>query len=131
VDSEQLAMSPLVVAYNAGVQAFARKDWVEAASKLEEAITLITDPKDIGKAAPIYYTLGAAYFNAANYPKAIEVFTHYLTSYPNADRVAEVRLALARATFLNKDYEGAAKLFAQLETNPALREQSLLTQAAC
>ena len=130
-DAVEQAMSPLAIAFNAGNAAFAKGDWAEAVKQMETAITLITDPKDMAKAAPIYYTLGAAYFNVKDYAKAADIFTQYLTKYPTADRVAEVQLARARATYLNKDYETAAKLFAQFEAVPALRELSLETQAAC
>lgn len=130
-DAVEQAMSPLAIAYNAGNAAFARGDWAEAAKQMEMAVTLLTDPKDIAKAAPVYYILGASYFNGREYAKAIEIFTQYLTKYPKAERVGEVRLSLARATFLNKDYATAAKLFAEFEAVPALREMALQAQAAC
>ncbi len=121
----------LAAIHNAAVQAFARGEWAAAIDGLVKVIKMVTDPKDQQKIGPIYYTLGAAYFNAKNYPKAGETFTAYLTKYPNAERVGEARLALARSKFLNNDFAGAAALFAQLEATPALREQSLLAQAAC
>jgi tetratricopeptide (TPR) repeat protein len=124
-------MSPLAIAFNAGSTAFARGDWAEAAKQMETAVTLLTDPKDIAKGAPVYYILGASYFNAHDYAKAVDIFTQYLTKYPKAERVGEVRLSLARATFLNKDYATAAKLFAEFEAVPALREIALQTQATC
>ena len=41
------------------------------------------------------------------------------------------RLAVARATYLNGDFAKAAKLFAEMERYPSLREQSLVIQAQC
>jgi len=130
-DQSNVVASPLAVAFNEGVQAFGRGDWARAAQRMEDAIGLLTDPKDKAKASPVYYTRAAAYFNMANYPKAIEAFNDYLTKYPAAEKVGEARLALARATFLNKDYENAARLFANLESAPALREQALIAESSC
>ena len=112
--------SDLVKTNNLAMQAFAQGNWAAAAAGLEKVLTMVTDPADQKKLGPTIYTLGAAYFNGANYPKAISTLQMYLQRFPLADRVADARLALARATFLNKDYEGAAKLFAEQEQVPRL-----------
>jgi TolA-binding protein len=114
--------------YNTAMQAFQQGNWAATAQGLEKFLTLVVDPKQQGALHPIYYTLGAAYFNMENYSKAIEVFEKYLTKYPNAERVLEVKLALAQANLFSNQYAKAIKLFEQLEQLPQYREQSLTAQ---
>ena len=94
-------------------------------------VAAATDPADQARLAPVVYTLGAAHFNAGAYPKAIEVFRLYLSRYPQGEKANEVRLAAAKALFLAKDTDGAAKLFAQFDAIPAFRDEALLAQAEC
>jgi len=122
---------PLEASYNAAMQAFNEGKWNEAAVGLESVVSAVTDPAGVAKLAPLVYTLGAAYFNAGNYGKAIDSFKVYRSRYPQSDRAAEVRLAAARAMFLNKDFDGGAKLFSQLEAIPELRDDTLAAQADC
>ncbi len=117
---------------NAGMQAFEKKNFPTATEKLTSAIELLKKyPDAMLRLAPAYFTLGAAYFNANDYPKAISSFNEFLKLFPKSERVGEVRLALARATYFNKDYEGAVAMFSKFEAYPNLREQALVTQAAC
>lgn len=117
---------------NAGMQAFEKKNFTTAAEKLTSAIGLLKSyPDALLRLAPAYFTLGAAYFNANDYPMAISSFNEFLKQFPKSEKVGEVRLALARATFFNKDYEAAVTMFSKFEAYPNLREQALVTQAAC
>ncbi len=125
------AAMDLAAMHNAAMTAFNKGDWGAAADGLEKVIAVITDPVERSKIAPLFYTLGAAYFNAKNYPKAIETFQTYISQYPKAERVGEARLALARSAFLGKEYEKAAGLFAALENVPSLRDAALAAQAEC
>ena len=117
--------------YNQANQAFQHGDWAAAAAGLEQVIALVIaqDEKAQAQLGPIYYTLGAAYFNQPNYPKAIEIFKKYLDKFPKAERALKVRMAYAKASFLNKDYPTAIKLFAQFENDPAYREQALISES--
>ncbi len=117
--------------HSAAMQAFNKGEWAAAADGLEKVNAAVVEPVERARIGPLVYTLAAAYFNAQNFPKAIDTFKAYLAQYPQAERVGEARLALARAMFLNKDYDGAAALFAQLESNAALRDQALVAQAEC
>jgi hypothetical protein len=74
--------------YNGAMAAFQQGNWQAAAQGLEKFIALIVDPKQQGALHPIYYTLGAAYFNMENHAKAVEVFETYLKKFPNAERFA-------------------------------------------
>ena len=125
------AAAELTTIFNGAMQAFNAGNWAEATSGLEKVISIVTDPVERAKIAPVFYTLGAAYFNAQNYPKAVEVLTTYVSQYPKADNVGQARLSIARAMFLGKDYAGAAAAFVQFEAVPALREQALAAQAEC
>jgi TolA-binding protein len=111
--------------------AFAQAKWTEAAAGLENLVASVKDPAGIVKLAPVVYTLGAAYFNAGEYGKAIESFKLYLSRYPQGEKAGEVRLAAAKAMFRTKDEAGAAKLFAQFDSIPNLRDDALLAQADC
>ncbi len=128
---QQSAAMELAAMHNAALAAFNAGKWTEAAEGLEKVIATITDPVERAKIGPLFFTLGAAYFNGKNYAKAIATFKTYLTQYPQAERVGEARLASARAMFLSKDYDGAAKALAALESAPALRDQALAAQAEC
>lgn len=125
------AAMELAAMHNAAMQAFNAGNYAEAAAGLEKVIALITDPVERAKIAPLFYTLGAAYFNGKNYAKAAQTFETYIAQYPRAERVGEARLAIARSTFMAKDFENAARRFAELESIPALRDQALSAQAEC
>ena len=77
---------------------------------------------------PIYFTLGAAYFNLQDYPAATAALKDYLARYPKGARVADATFSLAQASYLARDYAEAAKAFAALENNREYREQALLLE---
>jgi tetratricopeptide (TPR) repeat protein len=77
-----------------------------------------------------YFTLGAAYFNVPNYPKAIETFKVYIQKFPGSERVMDVRVALGQAYIQNKNYDEGLKLWQQIEQTPAYRDKSLAAQIA-
>lgn len=117
--------------YNDAMKAFQQGNYSEAADGLSKVLASATDPTQQASLGPVYFTLGSAYFNIPDYPKAIETFTKYLEKYPRSEQILEVRLAIAKATFLNKDYAQAAKRFQELESIPQLREQALTAEAQC
>lgn len=121
--------SDLAAVYNAAQTAFQQGQWEACIKGLETVAAQVTDPKAQGALHPLYFTLGAAYFNLPDYPKAIATFQTYLQKYPNADKVIDVRLALAKAQYFNKDYEAAIQAFTQIEAIPQYREQALNAQA--
>ena len=116
-----------VAAYNAAMQAFSAAKWAEAASGFEAAIKMITDQK-APQLPPLLYMTGAAYFNAGDNAKAAETFKKYLAKFPNAEKALEVKLGLARAQLRGKNFDEAAKLFAEFESFPALREEAMSSQ---
>ena len=119
----------MAIAYNAAMQAFQAQQWAAAAAGIEKVLVIAAaTPALAAQLAPAYFTLGAAYFNTPNYPKAIETFELFLTKFPAHDRVTDVRFSLAQAYTLNKLYGKALKLYEQLEAVPALRDKSLMAQ---
>jgi TolA-binding protein len=124
-DAEKLATM-----YNTAMQAFSAGNWAGAASGLEQLIKLVP-PEAGGQLQQLYYSLGAAYFNQPNYPKAIETFKTFISKFPQAEKIVEIRWRLAQSHLLNKDYAAAAPLFAAFEANPAYREQAMAAQVRC
>ena len=125
-DAEKMALQ-----YNAAMQAFQAQKWAEAAAGLEKMLAIAAaTPALASQLAPAWFTLGAAYFNTPNYPKAIETFKLFLTKYPAHERVIDVRLGLAQALTANKAYGEALKLYEQLEAVPSLRDRALIAQVA-
>lgn len=125
-------------AFNQGMAAFENRQWAAAITEMEKVIDICEKYPDPGamagakdRLAPVYYTVGAAAFNVPDYPKSIAGFERFMSLFPNHEKTPHARLAIARATFLNKDYDKAAGLFAEMEQYPSLREQSLVIQAQC
>ena len=124
-------MDELANTYNAAMKAFGEGQWEPAAKGLEKVISMVTGPREQLKLGKVHYTLGAAWFNAGNYPRAIAAFREFLEKYPADPSILDARLAIARSTFLNKDYAAAAKLFSDIENIPVLRETALTAQVEC
>ncbi|MFN0074882.1 MAG: tetratricopeptide repeat protein [Prosthecobacter sp.] len=128
----------MTLGFNRGMAAFGNKEWLKAMEEMEKVIAMVDGypdkkameaPKQ--KLAPVYYTVGAAAFNVPDFPKAITSFSRFVAEFPKHEKVAEARLAVARATYSNKEYDKAAQLFAEMEQYPSIREQSLAIQAQC
>ena len=117
--------------YNAAMQAFQAGDWSGAIDGFNKLLAAVTDPKQTTTFGPIYYTLGAAYYNLPDYKKAVSTFKTYLDKFPNDAHANEVRLSMARAYFADGDFDGAIKVFQQLATIPVYRDQALLAQSQC
>ncbi|HEX8678639.1 MAG TPA: tetratricopeptide repeat protein, partial [Chthoniobacterales bacterium] len=112
--------------YARGMAAFNSGDFARAASELE---ALINKAEFSPQLEPVFFTVGSAYFNAANYPKAIAALKNYQTKFPQGPHAADVAFALAQCNLLTKNYTDAATQFSALEKDPKLREQSLIAQA--
>ncbi len=125
-------------AFNLGMAAFEKREWATAIAQMEQVISICEsypDKKAVEsqkeRLAPVYYTVGAAAFNLPDYPKSIAAFERFATQFPKSEKVPHARLAIARAAFMSKDFDKAAKLFAEMERFPSMREQSLAIQAQC
>ena len=123
------------VLFNNAVGSFDRGDYQGAVTAINTLLQQL--PPDLGpgdkvklaaQLEPIYFTLGAAYFNLKQYPEAITAIKDYLARYPKSTRATEAAFSLAQASFFSKDYTPAAKGFAALENIPAFHEQALLLE---
>ncbi|MCE9609153.1 MAG: tetratricopeptide repeat protein [Chthoniobacter sp.] len=121
-------MEAVALAVNEAQKAFEEGRWAEAAAGFEAAAKMIPDER-APQHPPLLYMIGAAYFNAGDNGKAIETFKKYITKYPNAEKIWEIKLGLARATFRAKNYAEAIPLFKELEPVAIWRDESLLSQA--
>jgi TolA-binding protein len=116
----------LTKAFNEAMTAFQGGDYATAATNLEGVIAKAGPGSQL---EPVYFTLGAAYFDLAQYPKAIETLKTYREKYPKSPRLADATFSIAQASLLDKDYGGAAEEFARLENIPLYREHALLYEA--
>ncbi len=119
--------------YVSAVGAFDRGDYQGAVTGINALVAQIPSnlpPADKEKLTaqlePIFFTLGAAYYNLKDWPKASAAFKDYVSRYPRGSRVGDAKLSLAQAAFFAKDYTAAAAGFAALEDNPQTREQAIL-----
>lgn len=134
---DNVTAESITTSFNQGMAAFEEQKWAKAVASLEKAISLIENypDKEAAAAKPrlvgAYYMVGAAHFNVPDFPKAIAAFGRIITMVPKDEKVPHARLSVARATFLNGDFGKAAKLFAELEQYPSLREQALIIQSQC
>ena len=114
--------------YNDAMKAFYAGDWGGAASGLDKLIKMVPNEAQ-GQIQPAYITLGAAYYNEPNFPKAIETFKLFITQFPKAERLLDVKLALAQTYLAAKNFDEAIKLYHEMEGVPAMREQALAAEA--
>lgn len=135
---DQVTVDKMTQGFEAGMAAFQKREWRGAITEMEKVIGICESfpdkkameaPKQ--KLAPVYYTVGAAAYNVPDFPKAISAFERFIRVFPNNEKVPMARLAIARASFMNKDYDKAAEIFGKLEQYPSLRDQALLIQAQC
>ena len=121
--------------YNKAVSSFGANDYQGAVTAINALIQSV--PKDLLPAdkakldaglEPIFFTLGAAYFNLKDYAKATEALRDYVARYPRGARVADATFSLAQAAYFSKEYADAATAAASLENNREYREQALLLE---
>ena len=124
---EPAAGSPdLASAYGQAMADFQAGNYAKAASSLEALVARVEVTPQV---EPIFYTIGSAYFNAADYPKAIAAFKTYLAKFPKGPHAGGAAFAIAQSNLLNKNFKEAAAQMAALESDPRLREQALLFEA--
>ena len=121
--------------FNTALADFDRGDYqgtVGAINDLLKQISPDLEPAEKAKLAsqlePLYFTLGAAYFNLKQYAQAITALRDYISRYPKGARVGDATFSLAQANFFNKDYAAAAQIFSSLENVTSIREQALMLE---
>ena len=116
----------LATAYAQAMADFQAGNYVKAATSLEALVARV-DPTP--QVEPIFFTIGSAYFNAADYPKAIAAFKIYQAKFPKGSHAGGAAFAIAQSNLFSKNFKEAAAQMAALESDPALREQALLFEA--
>jgi TolA-binding protein len=123
---EPAATPDLATAYAGAMQQFQAGNYAQAASGLEALVARVAVSPEL---EPIFYTIGSAYFNAGDYPKAIAAFKNYQKNFPKGAHAGGVAFAIAQSNLLGKNFKEAAAQMAALENDPQLREQALLFEA--
>jgi TolA-binding protein len=124
--SAQDANPDLATAYSQAMAEFQGGNYAKAATQLEALVARVEASPQV---EPIFYTIGCAYFNAADYPKAIAAFKNYQAKFPKGPHAGGAAFAIAQSNLLNKNFKEAAAQMAALENDPVLREQALLFEA--
>jgi TolA-binding protein len=113
-------------AYSAAMADFQAGNYAKAAASLEALIATVEFAPQL---EPIYFTVGSAYFNVPDYPKAITAFKAYQAKFPNGPHAAGAAFAIAKSNLLTKNYSDAAAQLAALEKDPKLHDQALMFEA--
>ncbi len=75
---------------------------------------------------PVFFMLGAAYFNAKDWPNAIKILTNYPVLFPTSDRRVLVKLSLAEAYLFGGQPDASIPIFTTLLPLPDLHERVLM-----
>ncbi len=112
--------------YNQAMADFQAGSYAQAARALEALVARVAVSPQV---EPIFYTIGSAYFNAADYPKAIAAFKNYQAKFPQGSHAGQAAFAIAQSNLLSKNFKEAATQMAALEKDAQLHDQALLFEA--
>jgi TolA-binding protein len=116
----------LATVHSQAMAEFQAGNYAKAAKDLEALVARVEVTPQI---EPIFYTIGSAYFNAGDYPKAIAAFKNYQAKFPKGRHAGGASFAIAQSNLLSRNFKDAAAQMAALENDPQLREQALLFEA--
>ncbi|MDX2082029.1 MAG: tetratricopeptide repeat protein [Terrimicrobiaceae bacterium] len=122
----QDANNDLFALFNSGMQAFAAGDWAGTISAFE---TVIARAELTPQMEPVYFTIGAAYYNSGQFEKAATAFQTYQEKFPKGAQFTKSQFALAEAWTGAKQFDSARAVLTPLESNPSLREDVLVALA--
>jgi TolA-binding protein len=105
---------------------FQAGDYAEAAADLD---ALLTKAEFSPQLEPAFFTLGSAYFNAADYKKAIGAFKNYQAKFPRGPHAGDAAYGLAQSNLLSGNYAEASAQFGALEKDARYRDQALFFAA--
>jgi len=124
--AQQDAHPDLASAYGQAMAEFQAGNYAKAATDLAALVARVEVTPQV---EPIFYTIGSAYFNAGDYPKAIAAFKKYQAKFPKGPHAGGAAFAIAQSNLLSKNFKEAAAQMAALENDPQMREQALLFEA--
>jgi len=114
-----------------GAEAFAAGDWATAAANYEGLMQI---GKKVGakpeQMEPLYFILGASYFNLPDQAKAETIFNEYVTTYPKGRNIYQANLALARILRAQKKWADAIKKYEPLKGGSAVFKDDLNIELA-
>ena len=84
----------------------------------------------VEKLEPLYFILGAAYFNIPDHVKAEAIFNEYVTTYPKGQNLYQANLALARILRAQKKWPDAIKKYEPLKGGLAVFKDDLNMELA-
>lgn len=120
---------PNVALFRTGIAAFEKGDYEGAITSLSQVIAAIGNPTQAAL-EPAYFDVAVAHYNLQRYSEAVTAFNAYRDKYPKGSRVLDATMSLANAYIGTKDYDGALKELATLESIPAQRDQVLFLRAS-
>ena len=112
--------------YAQAMAKFQAGDYAKAAADLD---ALLTKAEFSPQLEPAFFTVGSAYFNAADYKKAIGAFKNYQAKFPSGPHAGDAAYGLAQSNLLSKNYAEASVQFGALEKNARYRDQALFFAA--
>ncbi len=114
-------------------EAWSKGEWPTAAANYAGLLEIAkkTGAK-IEKLEPLYFILGAAYFNMPDHAKAEAIFNEYVTTYPRGQNVYQANLALARILKAQKKWADAIKRYEPLKGgNATFKDDVNIELAEC
>ena len=114
-------------------EAFTKGDWATAAANyaglMFVAKKVSANPELL---EPLYFILGASYFNLPDHAKAEAIFNEYVTTYPKGQGIFQAKLALARILKAQKKWADAIKRYEPLKGgNPIFKDDVNIELAEC
>ena len=102
----QEAAPDLATAYEAAMADFQAGNYAKAAGALEALVARVEVTPQV---EPIFYTIGSAYFNAGEYPKAIAAFKNYQAKFPKGPHAGGAAFAIAQSNLLEQKFQGSGR----------------------
>ena len=102
-------------------EAWNKGEWPTAAANYAGLLEIAKKTgQKVEKLEPLYFILGAAYFNIPDNAKAEAIFNEYVTTYPKGQNVYQANLALARILRAQKKWADAIKKYEPLKGGSAV-----------
>ncbi len=97
-------------------EAWNKAEWPTAAANYAGLLEIAKKTgQKVEKLEPLYFILGAAYFNIPDHTKAEAIFNEYVSTYPKGQNVYQANLALARIQRAQKKWADAIKRYEPLK----------------
>jgi TolA-binding protein len=112
--------------YLEGMQAFNSGDYAKTIADFNVIVSQAGEKADLQS---VYYTLGAAYFNAHQYPEAIDALKKFVAKYPQSKQHEDAIFSIGQAAMAIKDFKTAQDAFKQLGDSQNYKADAMLAYA--